>query len=111
MVAAVVAVLVAAYVVWRWRRLTFERKAIGILAVVALAVYASGVLSALPDPKQIIEDVATVLGPWTYALVGVAAFLETGAFVGLVAPGETIVISGGASSSATVRASRSPRSG
>src|SRR4051794_19920304 len=95
MIAAVVAVLVAAYVVWRWRRLSFERKALGILAVLALAVYASGVLSALPDPKQIIEDVAKALGPWTYALVGVAAFLETGAFVGLVAPGETIVISGG----------------
>src|SRR5215216_1299077 len=89
MVAAVVAVLVAAYVVWRWRRLSFERKVLG------LAIYASGVLSALPDPKQIIEDVAAALGPWTYALVGVAAFLETGAFVGLVAPGETIVISGG----------------
>jgi membrane protein DedA with SNARE-associated domain/membrane-associated phospholipid phosphatase len=95
MIAAVVAVLVAAYVVWRWRRLSFERKALGILAVLALAVYASGVLSALPDPKQIIEDVAKALGPWTYALVGVAAFLETGAFVGLVAPGETIVIAGG----------------
>jgi undecaprenyl-diphosphatase len=95
MVAAVVAVLVAAYVVWRWRRLSFERKALGIVAVLGLAIYASGVLSALPDPKQIIEDVAAALGPWTYALVGVAAFLETGAFVGLVAPGETIVISGG----------------
>jgi membrane protein DedA with SNARE-associated domain/membrane-associated phospholipid phosphatase len=95
MVAAVVAVLVAAYVVWRWRRLSFERKALGIVVVLGLAIYASGVLSALPDPKQIIEDVAKALGPWTYALVGVAAFLETGAFVGLVAPGETIVISGG----------------
>jgi membrane protein DedA with SNARE-associated domain/membrane-associated phospholipid phosphatase len=95
MVAAVVAVLVAAYVVWRWRRLSFERKALGIVAVLGLAIYASGVLSALPDPKQIIEDVAQALGPWTYAVVGVAAFLETGAFVGLVAPGETIVISGG----------------
>jgi membrane protein DedA with SNARE-associated domain/membrane-associated phospholipid phosphatase len=95
MVAAVVAVLVAAYVVWRWRRLSFERKALGIVAVLALAIYASGVLSALPDPKKIIEDVAEKLGAWTYALVGVAAFLETGAFVGLVAPGETIVIAAG----------------
>src|SRR4029079_2183982 len=95
MIAAVVAVLVAVYVVWRWRRLSFERKALGILAVLALAVYASGVLSALPDPKQIIEDVASALGKGTYAVVGVAAFLETGAFVGLVAPGETIVMAGG----------------
>jgi membrane protein DedA with SNARE-associated domain/membrane-associated phospholipid phosphatase len=95
MVAAVVAVLVAAFIVWRWRRLSFERKALGIVAVLALAIYASGVLSALPDPKKIIEDVAQKLGPWTYAVVGVAAFLETGAFVGLVAPGETIVIAAG----------------
>jgi membrane protein DedA with SNARE-associated domain/membrane-associated phospholipid phosphatase len=95
MVAAVVAVLVAAYVVWRWRRLSFERKAGGIVAVLGLAIYASGVLSALPDPKKIIENLASALGAWTYALVGVAAFLETGAFVGLVAPGETIVIAGG----------------
>src|SRR6185436_15775257 len=93
--AAVVAVLVAAYVIWRWRRLSFERKALGIVAVLALVIYASGVLSALPDPKKIIENVAEKLGPWTYALVGVAAFLETGAFVGLVAPGETIVMAGG----------------
>ena len=61
----------------------------------ALAVYASGVLSELPDPKEVIGDIARALGPWTYLLVGVMAFLETGAFVGLVAPGETVVIAGG----------------
>ena len=77
------AVLVAAYVVWRWR--TAELRAQGARRsslVLALAVYASGVLSALPDPKKVIEDIAKALGPWTYALVGVVAFLETGAFVG-----------------------------
>jgi membrane protein DedA with SNARE-associated domain/membrane-associated phospholipid phosphatase len=95
MVAAVAAVLVAAYVVWRWRRLSFERKALGVVVVLGLAVYASGVLSALPDPKKIIADVAGALGAWTYAVVGVAAFLETGAFIGLIAPGETIVIAAG----------------
>jgi undecaprenyl-diphosphatase len=68
---------------------------LALLGAVALAVYASGLLSALPDPKELIGDVARTLGPWTYALVGVFAFLETGAFVGLVAPGETIVIAGG----------------
>ena len=93
--AAVVAALVAAFVVWRWRRLSFERKAIGVALVLALGVYASGVISQLPDPKVLIEDIATALGPWTYALVGVMAFLETGAFVGLVAPGETVVMVGG----------------
>jgi membrane protein DedA with SNARE-associated domain/membrane-associated phospholipid phosphatase len=94
-IAAIVAVLVAAYVVWRWRRLALERRAIGILIALALAVYASGVLSELPDPKAVIDDIAEALGPWTYVLVGVMAFLETGAFVGLVAPGETVVIAGG----------------
>ena len=94
-IAAVAAVLVLAFLVWRWRRLSFERKGIGVLLALALAVYASGVLSELPDPKKVIEDVAVALGPWTYALVAVLAFLETGAFVGLVAPGETVVIAGG----------------
>src|SRR5215213_5923259 len=95
MIAAVAAVLVAAYVVWRWRRLSFERRALGVVLVLALGVYASGVLSTLPDPKAVIEDIAKALGAWTYAVVGLAAFLETGAFVGLVAPGETIVMAGG----------------
>jgi membrane protein DedA with SNARE-associated domain/membrane-associated phospholipid phosphatase len=93
--AAVAALLVVAYVVWRWRRLSGERKAIGILIALGLGVYATGVLSELPDPKKVIEDIAEALGPWTYVLVGLLAFLETGAFVGLVAPGETVVIAGG----------------
>jgi membrane protein DedA with SNARE-associated domain/membrane-associated phospholipid phosphatase len=93
--AAVAALLVVAYLVWRWRRLSGERKAIGILIALALGVYASGLLSELPDPKAVIEDIAEALGAWTYALVGVSAYLETGAFVGLVAPGETVVIAGG----------------
>jgi undecaprenyl-diphosphatase len=35
------------------------------------------------------------LGAWTYALVGVLAFLEAAAFVGLFAPGEVAVVFGG----------------
>jgi membrane protein DedA with SNARE-associated domain/membrane-associated phospholipid phosphatase len=65
------------------------------VVVLAIVVIASGALSDLPDPKTIIEDIALALGAWTYALVGALAFLETGAFVGLVAPGETVVIAGG----------------
>jgi membrane protein DedA with SNARE-associated domain len=45
---------------------------------------------------QIIEDLSKSLGSWTYLLVGGLAFLETGAFVGLVAPGEFTVMLGGA---------------
>ena len=65
-----------------------------VVAVVAV-LYAAGLTPSFPDPKKAIEDIAQALGPWTYALVGIAAFLETGAFVGLVAPGETTVIVGG----------------
>jgi membrane protein DedA with SNARE-associated domain len=39
------------------------------------------------------------LGGWAYAAVGGMAFLETGAFVGLVVPGETIVVVGGVAAS------------
>jgi membrane protein DedA with SNARE-associated domain/membrane-associated phospholipid phosphatase len=48
------------------------------------------------DIEGWLEDVAESLGDLTYLLVGVLAFLETGAFVGLVFPGETAVIIGGA---------------
>ena len=94
-VAAVLAVALAGFVLWRRRRLSTERVVLGLLAAAALAIYASHLLSLLPDPKKAIVDVAQALGAWTYALVGVLAFLETGAFVGLVAPGETVVMAGG----------------
>ena len=48
------------------------------------------------DLQQALEDVSSSLGDFTYVLVALAAFLETGAFVGLVLPGETVVILGGA---------------
>jgi membrane protein DedA with SNARE-associated domain/membrane-associated phospholipid phosphatase len=48
------------------------------------------------DFEQLLEDLSNGLGDWTYALVGALAFLETGAFVGLVFPGETAVLLGGA---------------
>jgi undecaprenyl-diphosphatase len=46
--------------------------------------------------EELIKDLSRSLGEWTYLLVGGLAFLETGAFVGLVAPGEFTVILGGA---------------
>ena len=45
---------------------------------------------------QLLHDFSHSLGKWTYAIVGLLAFLETGAFVGLVAPGETFVLIAGA---------------
>jgi membrane protein DedA with SNARE-associated domain/membrane-associated phospholipid phosphatase len=94
-IALVVAVLLLAAVVWKRKRLGFERSAIGALIALALIVWASGLTSQLPNPEKVIEDIAEALGPWTYALVGTMAFLETGAFVGLIAPGEFTVIIGG----------------
>jgi undecaprenyl-diphosphatase len=48
------------------------------------------------DLQQLLADVSASLGAWTYLLVALFAFLETGAFVGLVVPGETVVVLGGA---------------
>lgn len=48
------------------------------------------------DLQGLLEDISETLGAWTYLLVGVLAFAETGAFVGLVVPGETTMLLGGA---------------
>jgi membrane protein DedA with SNARE-associated domain len=90
----VAAVLLAAFLVVRRRKLEPTLLIGGAIAVVALLVYSSG-LVALPDFKKIVEDAGNKLGNWTYLLVGVMAFFETGAFVGLIAPGETFLIFGG----------------
>ncbi len=67
--------------------------------VVALLVVAFFVFrDELPEfnLEEIIKDLSEGLGSWTYLLVALLAFLETGAFVGLVAPGEFTVLLGGA---------------
>jgi undecaprenyl-diphosphatase len=48
------------------------------------------------DLQNLLEDISSTLGGWTYLLVAVFAFAETGAFVGLVVPGETVMLLGGA---------------
>ena len=50
----------------------------------------------MPPLKAMVGTIRSTLGPYTSVLVGVMAFLETGAFVGLLVPGETVVIVGGA---------------
>jgi membrane protein DedA with SNARE-associated domain/membrane-associated phospholipid phosphatase len=93
--AAVLAVATAIVAYRRRARLSGTGKTVAALAVIALAVLASGVLSGLPNFETIVKDLAKTLGKGTYALVGVMAFLETGAFVGFIAPGEFTVILGG----------------
>ena len=66
----------------------------GCLVAVGLCVYGSGVVQ-LPNLEELLTSIGTTLGQWTYLLVGVLAFLETGAFVGLIAPGETAMVVGG----------------
>src|SRR3954463_5000731 len=67
---------------------------VAALAITALALVATGTVE-MPDLEQALTDLSETLGAWTYALVGGLAFLETGAFVGLVAPGETAIVLGG----------------
>jgi undecaprenyl-diphosphatase len=71
-----------------------------LLALVALAVgfgyYLLSQQLGHLDLQNLLEDVSNTLGAWTYLLVGVFAFAETGAFVGLVVPGETVMLLGGA---------------
>jgi undecaprenyl-diphosphatase len=59
-----------------------------------MAVYSTGLVE-LPDLEGLLEDVGRALGPWTYLLVGVLAYAETAAFLGLVVPGETAIIVAG----------------
>jgi undecaprenyl-diphosphatase len=69
------------------------------LVIAALAIAGFVALNRLLpniDLQTALEDVSSSLGSFTYVLVGLGAFLETGAFVGLVLPGETVVILGGA---------------
>jgi membrane-associated protein len=68
--------------------------AIAVVAAAGFALTTAGVVQ-LPDLEAALTDLSDTLGTWTYALVGGLAFLETGAFVGLIAPGETAVVLGG----------------
>jgi membrane protein DedA with SNARE-associated domain len=64
------------------------------LALVGFVLVQAGVV-AMPDIEGALTGLSDTLGAWTYALVAGLAFLETGAFVGLVAPGETAIVLGG----------------
>ncbi len=68
--------------------------AAAVVAAAAFAAVTAGLVE-LPDLEAALRDLSGTLGPWTYALVGGLAFLETGAFVGLIAPGETAIVLGG----------------
>jgi membrane protein DedA with SNARE-associated domain/membrane-associated phospholipid phosphatase len=69
---------------------------VAIVAAIAAGYYLIGRFVPHEELQQLLEDISNTLGAWTYLLVGVFAFAETGAFVGLVVPGETVMLLGGA---------------
>ncbi|HWJ42661.1 MAG TPA: VTT domain-containing protein [Solirubrobacterales bacterium] len=76
---------------------TRKRLLIGAAVVVVGLVYyfISRQLGHL-DLQNLLEEISETLGAWTYLLVGFFAFAETGAGIGLVVPGETTMLLGGA---------------
>jgi membrane protein DedA with SNARE-associated domain/diacylglycerol kinase family enzyme len=76
---------------------SLNRPSVWAIATVAAAVallVAAGVVP-LPNMDGPLEDASRTLGAWAYPAVAGFAFLETGAFVGLLVPGETAVVVGG----------------
>jgi membrane protein DedA with SNARE-associated domain len=66
-----------------------------VAGLVAVAIALVTVFGRFPDIEGALRHAGSTLGPYTYALVGTLAFLETGAGIGLIAPGELAVILGG----------------
>src|ERR1044072_6661083 len=69
---------------------------VAIAAAIAAGSYLISRVIPHDDLQQLLDDVSNTLGAWTYLIVGVFAFAETGAFIGLVVPGETMMLLGGA---------------
>jgi membrane protein DedA with SNARE-associated domain/membrane-associated phospholipid phosphatase len=75
------------------------RKRLILVAVAAAIAFGYYLLSrqiGSLNLQSLLEELSNTLGAWTYLIVGVFAFAETGAFVGLVVPGETVMLLGGA---------------
>jgi membrane protein DedA with SNARE-associated domain len=90
----IVAALLLATLAMRCGRWPARLRALMLVAVIALGVWGSGAIH-LPSLETIARELGASLGPYTYAVVGVMALLETGAGIGLVAPGELAVVIGG----------------
>jgi membrane-associated protein len=74
--------------------LTAMGPAAALVAAAATLLVVAGIVP-LPDLDRALEEASRTLGGWAYPAVAGFAFVETAAFVGLVAPGETAVVVGG----------------
>jgi len=90
----VVAALAVIVTVARWRRLSIHVRAAGAILALALVAWGTGAVQP-PSLEAVARDIGAELGVYTYAVVGLMALLETGAGIGLVAPGELAVVIGG----------------
>jgi undecaprenyl-diphosphatase len=90
----VFAAALVVYGVVRRKKIGRGEWVLGAIVLAALILYGTGLVHP-PSPEKLIKDAGEKLGKWTYVLVGIMAFLETGAFVGLIAPGEFTILVGG----------------
>src|SRR4051812_40723049 len=88
------AVVLAGWLVARRHKQSRWFQVAEVAAIAGALLIGFGVIH-LPDFEQLLEDAGQALGKWTYLVVGLLAFAETGAFLGFVAPGETAVLVGG----------------
>lgn len=88
------AVVLAGWLIVRRHKQHRWVQAAEVAMITACLLVGFGVVH-LPNFEHLLEDAGQALGKWTYLAVGLMAFLETGAFLGFVAPGETAVIVGG----------------
>jgi membrane protein DedA with SNARE-associated domain len=82
------AVVLAGWLVARRHKQSRWFQVAEVAAIAGALLIGFGVVH-LPDFEQLLEDAGQALGKWTYLVVGLLAFAETGAFLGFVAPGET----------------------
>jgi membrane protein DedA with SNARE-associated domain len=93
----VFAVLLGVTVIHCRRQLSRAALALAAIAFVGLLAYAIGLIRPPSFELMLRDAVGTLLGTHAHALVGALAFLDTGAGIGLIAPGELAVIVGGVS--------------
>ena len=86
----IIAVLLLVVLALRRRTLTRVTAIGGLIVAGGLVAFGLGAFT-LPSVDDALTRLAPALGNWTYPLVGLLAYLEAAAFVGLLVPGELTV--------------------